>query len=99
MIVFTNDEQGFAEWRDRTPNGYVVNVAPAGQASIPTRLHRLPCPHLDPPLDPKEQWRLTARPKACSTDVDALRAWASAHGHELTSCKTCRPDEARRSLQ
>lgn len=48
VIVFVDDEAGFAAWRDSHPTGYVVNCHRRPQPDY-IKLHRTTCPFLNKP--------------------------------------------------
>lgn len=77
-------ERGFARWRRENPDGFYVNCRSAGDMM----LNRQRCSGLD--FDAAVC--LTATKKVCSSDRQALEAWAARHGSRpLRFCKRCSP--------
>ena len=77
-------EQGFAHWRRENPDGFYINVRSPGHMM----LHAQSCSG----LDFKGKVCLTLTKKVCSSDRQALEAWAARNAtRPLRLCKRCLP--------
>ena len=77
--------QRFLNWIDQyRTRGYVVNLWQGSHNSI---LHAAGCSHLRP--SPNVDQEITARPKLCSTDLQAVRREAANFGGRLEHCAHC----------
>ena len=81
VTEFVNDDQGYLEWINQNPSGYVLNTT---QYKAPTYmiLHRAACRHISERKRSAPPGAFTERAfvKICAADVARLRVWASNHG-------------------
>jgi hypothetical protein len=83
-VVFQNNLDGYREWSEQNPNGYVLNVR--GGNSSPM-LHRTSCGHVFPAKP--EYGDFTKKQKVCSTDHHEVERWASDQGYTVVLCPDC----------
>lgn len=86
MRTFRNDDQGFLEWIDENPDGFVANV------DNPQSVHQYPMVHLtsDSQLRNRSNYTTGRYFKVCSTDLSELDDWSKVtYGKELTWCRRC----------
>ncbi len=91
MLIIIDDDAAYVAWIGRHRQGFVVDARhkPARNHLI---LHRSICSE----IKPHKRARLTTggHIKACSLDLDELRAWAQEQtGAGLTACAECRPED------
>ena len=80
MEVFDHDEKGFARWRDKNPDGYVLNES---TGKLHWRISR--CRNFKE-FKPPRPW--TSNRKLCFDSRAALRAWER-KGGSYSQCKSC----------
>lgn len=86
IIVYKDDDQGFFDWLDYHPDGYLINCERSPKPNYLV-LHRPSCPHFD--RAPSIHWTKDYI-KICSARRDDLEEWAvGTVGGDVTLCKTC----------
>lgn len=86
IIVYKDDDQGFFDWLDDHPDGYLINCERSPKPNYLV-LHRPSCPHFD--RAPSIHWTKDYI-KICSARRDDLEEWAvGTVGGDVTLCKTC----------
>jgi len=75
ISVFINDPEGYAQWLEEHPDGWLIND---GIQYGPV-VHHATCDHIHPRSTSSEK-NLAANPKHCARDCDALVAWAAIMG-------------------
>lgn len=86
MVTFDRAEQHkeFVVWKERYPDGYVINYRPSGQPM----LHKADCGHLD--WKSNDKVRMTKRKKVGSLDwQELLDLCLKEHGEKPVPCKSC----------
>lgn len=95
VIEFTEDEEGYRQWVQENPSGFVIHTT---QTMNPNRMfiHRANCGHISS-LDPQYRFVGNGNAKVCASDIERLKKWIRLHGRPDGSfsrvCKTCKPIE------
>ena len=86
FTIFQDDDDGFFDWVEAHPDGYLINTYPDPKPSFLV-LHHSKCRHVN---DTQGVDRTTNRVKVCSDDRHELEQWAmDTVGGEVTLCRTC----------
>jgi hypothetical protein len=80
ISVFFDDPEGYAQWLEAHPDGWLLNAG----TSYGPMIHHATCDHIHPGSTSPEK-NLAANPKHCARDCDALVAWAAIMGDHLES--------------
>jgi hypothetical protein len=89
VVIFEDDEVGYASWLIENPYGYVLNCCKGLPKSDRPMLHRPDCTHLGRPGD---KGSTRSYIKICSLDKDELLIWCSRIAdHKMHHCQTCDP--------
>jgi hypothetical protein len=72
ISVFLNDPEGYAQWLEAHPDGWLLNAG----TSYGPMIHHASCDHIHPRSTSPEK-DLTENPKHCARDCDALASWAA----------------------
>jgi hypothetical protein len=92
MIIFINDDRAYLHWTTHHRQGFVLDGRRKPKVGH-LMLHRAMCPEIKRAISKRTHWTTGARLKACSIDLDELRAWAvEESGSEATPCENCRPE-------
>jgi hypothetical protein len=75
ISVFFDDPEGYARWLEAHPDGWLLNAG----TSYGPMVHHATCDYIHP-ASPRSEKNLTANPKHCARDADALVAWAARMG-------------------
>ena len=82
---FYRDDDGYSEWLDAHPDGFVLNAHTSGpRKSILHNAHCRMLYPLRPDRNHTDQYR-----KVCDLDRSVLEQWAVNEGHTLTDCQKC----------
>lgn len=91
-IVPSSDAR-YQTWRSSNLAGFVLNVRASFDSGY-MALHRADCLHIATHSNPGASTERDYR-KVCATSLQALQAWARAHGRPDGTfthfCRTCRP--------
>lgn len=88
LELFENDDEGYLNWLENNPDGFVVNCHnPPGSDYL--RLHHASCSHIR--TQERTNWTTNDYMKVCSNSVEALERWAAdrTDGGELEPCQIC----------
>jgi hypothetical protein len=88
MLTFDNDEEGYLQWVNTNPNGFVVN-APKQYGIAPDMLHKANCRHIM--TSERTNYTTTDYKKLCSSDKKEIIDWGAAHSSNFKACKHCKP--------
>ena len=72
ISVFFDDPEGYAQWLEAHPDGWLLNAG----TSYGPMIHHATCDYIRP-ASPRSEKNLTANPKHCALDCGVLVAWAS----------------------
>jgi len=89
MEKFIDDDEGYLEWLERNPDGFVVNShrEPISRYLI---LHKATCGTISSPN--RKNWTTGDYIKFCSSDRSELEEWAlDAFNTDLWACRKCKP--------
>jgi hypothetical protein len=89
VLLFIDNDEGFVEWRDSHPDGFVVNHKREPDLEY-VKLHLARCYHLQQLSATATNWT-SAYAKTCSESLDELRVWARKFGGVLDPCAHCDP--------
>lgn len=88
MRIFVNDDDGYLQWVQAHPHGYVANVDSPQYVKDYPKVHR--ATHEAVTTSRRGNYTTKQYRKACSLDLATLEAWAKATFHKrLTRCKLC----------
>ena len=86
---FRDDGDGYQEWLDKNPRGYVINIQRSHNPAD-ARLHDASCGALQAPID-KGLKLADQYVKVCGGTIDEVKEWAEAHvGVPIQDCGMCR---------
>ncbi len=84
VVEFENCPAGYEEWAKRNRDGYVLNLKPDPHPAV---LHRTKCSHVYPARP--EYGDFTKKRKVCSSNREAVEAWAPQQGRSFVLCSSC----------
>jgi hypothetical protein len=88
MREFVDDDEGYLQWVNAIPNGYVIN-APKRRGDFPDMLHRASCTFIK--TRQRTNYTTTDFMKICSLDKQALIDWGTKNSDDFRKCKHCKP--------
>ena len=88
MRRFIDDDEGYLNWSENHPRGFVVN---SNREPDPDYLvlHRANCIHIT--TEARTNWTTTDFVKICSLNRGRLANWARTISGRLRGCQICRP--------
>jgi hypothetical protein len=93
MHMFQNDPQGYQNWWDSHPIGYIINAPKPGRSGK-LKLHQKritnDCFHIRPPWHGYDY--TNSKVKMCFDDEKELIAWQQGQSKVLEACRTCNPE-------
>lgn len=92
MIIFINDDRAYLNWVTHHRQGFVLEGRRRPKVGH-LLLHRATCAGVRPAAAKRMHWTTGAKLKACSLDLDELRAWALEEtGAGASPCDECLPE-------
>jgi len=92
MIVFNNDDRAYLYWLAHHRQGFVLDGRRRPKVGHLV-LHRATCPDIKRAGSNRTHWTTGAKLKACSVDLDELRARAvEESGSQSGACEKCQPE-------
>jgi hypothetical protein len=96
MLVFDHDEEGYAEWLEANPHGFVLNSYRRPKRGY-LILHRAACKSVSRTAEPPVRWTTSDFIKVCATNVVDIEAWCRKEtGGNLQPCGMCHPQAPSR---
>jgi hypothetical protein len=93
MIIFINDDRAYRYWLTHHRQGFVLEGRRKPKVGHVV-LHRAICPHVKRAESKRTHWTTGGKLKACSLDLDELRAWAVEEtGSGASPCEKCLPEQ------
>ena len=90
MPKFVDDDDGYLQWAERHPLGFVLNCERKPRAAY-LILHRSTCLHITEAGPQATRWTADYI-KVCSENKESLNRWADVEtGGHPTPCQTCEP--------
>ncbi len=96
MTKFDRDDDGYLDWLEANPHGFVLNSYRRPHPRYLT-LHRATCKSVSRTAEPPVRWTTSDFIKVCSADVADIDAWCRTEvGGTPQPCGMCDPQAQTR---
>jgi hypothetical protein len=93
VILFLDEDRAYLNWTAHHRAGFVLDCL-RHPIKAHLVLHRATCPEIKHAASKRTHWTTGKHMKACSLDVEQLKAWSSDQaGHEPNDCPQCTPQQ------
>jgi hypothetical protein len=91
MQVFDQDDDGYVDWLESNPHGFVLNSYRRPKASY-LILHQVECKSVSRIAEPPVRWTTSDFIKVCAANVAEIEAWCRKEaGSSPLACGKCKP--------